>query len=525
MQTYTQGDLQVRSAVPIADIQKFDMKVDRNDHAVCQVEGTVPEKYAEDAVLQPLSGTSLMTGAGSRLLFAGQIREVQMTHEGSSYHVVLTGVSATQQLDLLRRNRSFQDISMTYGEVMQQVLAGTPGAKLWFHGADQAVQAPLYQIEETDWAFLKRLASRLHTVLVPSVYSAAACVHNGMPDGNIHRADSSTVCEQIRSDRQGRSICRRVRTSQNWEIGDKIEWESSRYTVSSKECRLEKGLLQFYYTLAGRAAFQTERYENPYLTGLMLPAAVLDVKEEQVKVKFDMDPVQPTESAYWYPWQPDMGNLAYCMPEKGERVYIHIGNAAGGGDRAVCGVRRNGKGNPELKNTHRYFTTKDKKRLYLEPDAMGFRDMKQKKLLEVKLSDAAGAGVTSHRSLTVMAKETIGLKGGSILFQAPKEVSLVKRAASPTVINMCNGFDTVGASDKVLMDGGRGDDFPVFCRSGEQDRQKDTFTDRRAAEKCVIGSTPVMELAGSLERQLEGCQVKRLGTGTIPAGKEDAGYE
>ena len=44
MQTYTQGDLQVRSAVPIADIQKFDMKVDRNDHAVCQVEGTVTEK-------------------------------------------------------------------------------------------------------------------------------------------------------------------------------------------------------------------------------------------------------------------------------------------------------------------------------------------------------------------------------------------------------------------------------------------------------------------------------------------------
>ena len=27
MQTYTQGDLQVRSAVPIADIQKFDMRL------------------------------------------------------------------------------------------------------------------------------------------------------------------------------------------------------------------------------------------------------------------------------------------------------------------------------------------------------------------------------------------------------------------------------------------------------------------------------------------------------------------
>ena len=89
-----------------------------------------------------------------------------------------------------------------------------------------------------------------------------------------------------------------MRTSQNWEIGDKVEWEGSRYTVSSKECRLEKGLLQFYYTLAGRAAFQIERYENPYLTGLMLPAAVLDVKEEQVKVKFDMDPAQPAVTGF-----------------------------------------------------------------------------------------------------------------------------------------------------------------------------------------------------------------------------------
>lgn len=48
-----------------------------------------------------------------------------------------------------------------------QVLADTPGAKLWFHGVDRTIRSPLYQIEETDWGFLKRLASRLHTVLVP----------------------------------------------------------------------------------------------------------------------------------------------------------------------------------------------------------------------------------------------------------------------------------------------------------------------------------------------------------------------
>lgn len=228
-----------------------------------------------------------------------------------------------------------------------------------------------------------------------------------------------------------------------------------------------------------------------------------------MKVRFDMDPAQQTKTAYWYPWEPEMGNLAYCMPEKGEQVYIHIGNASGGEDRAVCGVRRNGRGNPALKSTHRYFTTKDQKRLYLEPDVMGFRDLKQKKPLELKLSDEAGASVASHRSITLTAKDTIGLKGSNIVLQAPKEISLVKRAVSPTVINMCNGFDTVGAADRVTMGGGKGDQFPVFYQSEEQN---DTFTDRKAVEKCVIASTPAMELTDKLERQLEGCMVKRLET-------------
>ena len=281
------------------------------------------------------------------------------------------------------------------------------------------------------------------------------------------------------------------------------------------ECRLKKGLLQYRYTLESAGAFASEPYEHPYQAGMLLPASVLDVRDEQVKVGFDMDRQQPAEGAYWYPWQPDMGNLAYCMPEKGERVYIHISGAAGGGDRAVCGVRRNGAGNPGLQPSHRYFTTKDRKRLYMDPDAVGFRDLRQEKPLELRLSDASGADVASHRSITVSARGTIGLKGGSILFQAPKEISLVKRAASPTVINMCNGFDTIGGSDRVLTEGGGGDDFPVFHQRDGRAEAERIFADRSAAGKSVIGSTPVGALADSLARQLEGCQVKRIGRGGV----------
>lgn len=121
--------------------------------------------------------------------------------------------------------------------------------------------------------------------------------------------------------------------------------------------------------------------------------------------------------------------------------------------------------------------------------------------------------MVSHRTVTITAKETIGLKGGNILFKAPKELSLVKKAASPTVINMCNGFDTIGAADKVLMNGGGGDNFPLFHQPKEQSGEKCSFTDHKAVQKSIIGSTPVKELTSNIEKQLEGCQVKRLKAG------------
>lgn len=69
---------------------------------------------------------------------------------------------------------------------------------------------------------------------------------------------------------------------------------------------------KFFQSMAGTRL--TVRRNNR----ILLSAMVLDVKEEQIKVKFDVDKEQSIESAYWYPWEPDMGNLLYCMPAKGE---------------------------------------------------------------------------------------------------------------------------------------------------------------------------------------------------------------
>lgn len=504
MVALTQGDLQIQSVIPIMDIQHFHMGFFGNTHAFFQAEGIVSEENGDTDILQSLTDTFVKVNADNRLLFAGMFKEIRMTQEGRGYHLSLTGVSATEQVDYRRKSRSFQDMSMTYREVMEKILADTPGAKLQFHVEDQKIGSPVYQIEETDWEFIKRLAGRLNTIVVPSAYSMTADIHIGLPDGDSSRADTdSTVVERLWFDKRTGRICQRVRTDADWGVGDQISIEERKFFVLEKECLLEKGLLQFYYTLAGKEAAWAERYENLYMTGLLLPAKVLDIQEEQVRVKFDMDQEQTMENAFWYPWRPDMGNFAYCMPEKGESVYIHIGDASGDEDRAVCGIHRNGNGNAEMKNTHRYFTTQNKKRMYLTPDTLGFQDMKQKKPLQIELKDNTGTNIVSHRRLTVAAKDTVGLKGGSITLQAPKEISLVKRGLSPTVINMCNGFDSIGATNEVKTSGDGGTNFPVF----HEERPKEEKYELQGAEKSIIASTPSKKLPGDFGQKVRGIKV------------------
>lgn len=514
MPTLTQGDIQVESAIPIADIQDFRMEIQENTHAYAWIEGIVSDEEGEECFLQSMAGTRITVRVDNRILFAGMLKEAQMKQEGMGYHVSLTGVSFTELLDYQKKCRTFQDTSMSYQEVMEQILADVPDAKLHFHVGDEAIGMPLYQMEETDWAFIRRLAGRLNTGIVTSAHLAMPNIHIGILKGGKHETNSETVSKRIWYDKKSKSRCMYVRTGDNWEIGDKIDWENREFTVIGKECRLERGLLLFYYTLMEKALLKADTYENSYMTGLLLSATVLDVQEEQIKVKFDVDKEQSLESAYWYPWEPDMGNLTYCMPEKGERVYVQIEDALGNEVRAMCGVHRNGTGNPEMKHSHRYFTTKDWKRMYLTPDTIGFRDMKQKKTLQTELKDDTGASLISHCNFTIMAEDNVRLKGSNIMFQAPQEISLVKKALSPTVLNMCNGFDLIGAADKVVMEGGKEEEFPVF-HNEEQGKTKYVFNEPEKMAACIIGSTPAVELEDSLEYVLEGCQVKQLGRSSL----------
>ena len=94
----------------------------------------------------------------------------------------LKAVSHTWKMDIQKKSRSFQNVSMTYHDVAQ-IVAREYGAALIWNAQDRQLGHSLIQYKETDYQFMARLLSHLQEGITAGDFSAESCIHAGMRDG------------------------------------------------------------------------------------------------------------------------------------------------------------------------------------------------------------------------------------------------------------------------------------------------------------------------------------------------------
>jgi hypothetical protein len=522
MNAVTSGNLIINSILNINEVIEFEMNTKKNCHTLAKLKGYISEDIGVSPILQKLEGSSISVtgiyGDGNEIcppVFCGLINRVSIWQDGNGYTAEIEAVSPTDLLDREEKSRSFQNIDMTYKELVRHVLADTANTEVIFHIEDRKIGTPVYQYKETDWEFLKRIAGQLGTSLLPGGVSVKPVLYFGLPRGEFREGEEArkektwfdqsydTYDKERYHFSKSQFICHEISSYENWKVGDGITMrDNSNKVVLAKRCTLKQGLLVYTYTVGSPEAFGTARYDNAQMTGVSLAGTVLETKGECVRVSLDMDGAQNGQEVFWYPWLPETGNLMYCMPEIGERIWITFDDGDGNA-RASGSIRKNGTGNGEMADpSKRYLTTAKNKRMYLLPDCLGFVDLKQKVPLKVEIHDSLGANIESSKELTVLAKKGVWLKASRISFLAPQEISLVRRdLASPAVINLCNGFDSIGKFGKVKMERSGDVGFPAT-------ESTDTAKyDLNGAENAVLASTPCAAGSTELERQVTGTKV------------------
>lgn len=89
----TQGELKVKTAILLIEIQNFCMEIKKNSHAYAHITGEVPDEAGDSTLFQPLEQAEITIYAGEDILFSGKLKTVHIEQAGKGYIASLDGVS------------------------------------------------------------------------------------------------------------------------------------------------------------------------------------------------------------------------------------------------------------------------------------------------------------------------------------------------------------------------------------------------------------------------------------------------
>ena len=318
-------------------------------------------------------------------------------------------------------------------------------------------------------------------------------------------------------------ICYDVVTGTRLSLGDRVTYEGRELTVSRKKTELVRGEVIFTYRLAGSSYTWVPWEDNLDYTGMSFVGAIVGTQGEQVEVAFDID--QTAAGGNRYGFAPATGNLMYCMPQKGTKTSLYIGNGDEAQGIATGCIRTNGStcegtGSPEKKS----FRSEHGKGMDLYPQRMGLDGGETGK---ITFEDETGTTIESNGGLVLMAKEGIRLESMTgIAMQGMSDImALYAEGASSLCVN--GSVDMLGRLAGISASKYTGyppyDDAP---KEGEFDW--DGFTRNLAiglgvVAVCAIGAAISIATLGAgsiLAGAFIGAGIGALSTTAMKAGEE-----
>jgi len=179
---------------------------------------------------------------------------------------------------------------------------------------------------------------------------------------------------------------------------------------------MENAHLVFSYEAGSGKLYGQKPICNEFLRGRCLEGKVVRTKDELIKVQLDLDKKpKPESELYEFQWKPETGNLMYTMPEKDTVVSLYVGGFDEGDAIVINSLRKDDRKDTDEPN-NKYFTTADKKRMYLKEKEAGFsNDAKDEGDNYVKLKDIEEINFNTGKKIYVDAKKDVIIKSGNKL--------------------------------------------------------------------------------------------------------------
>jgi len=323
------GDLTVEDFNDLRiDVLKIEQEI--NEHAILTLTGIFESEEPEKLLRKIDVKKPIKVTKNGLPLFNGIVTHSIATEPRKVCHVEITALSHTFSMDIELKSKSFQDKAMPYDILVKEIVSQYPSGSHIDEITDGAViEKPIIQYEETDWIFLKRIASRFNTSLVPNVNGEGARFFLGLPN-----LDKGELVSYNYTQKKDFKLYRRlspetelspidcthfeVNTHEIYELGDKVTFKGMPLYVIKTVYEYENSVVHNRCVLSTKAGAGKLYVPNNNISGCSIFGEVLDTARDHLKIHLEIDESQDIGTAYWYPYASMYASSGetgwYCMP-------------------------------------------------------------------------------------------------------------------------------------------------------------------------------------------------------------------
>lgn len=438
-----------------------------NEHTRFYVRGVLKEGEEDSLISQQWDAQAVRLTESGKTLFCGVATDVGVVCESGVYYLEAEAVSWTILLDREEKKRSFQEKGRSYQSIVNQ-LAGEAGGTAKCVAPDKQIENLLLEYRETDWEFLKRLASHSNSVLVADPTKDTPAFSFGLADGKSYteetgKADFSvrkkvsryrklSQCQDI-SYQEEDAVEYTVRTEfAALEIGDQVTIKGKTLYVREARLRLKGSVFLCTCSATTKSGISAAKACHPYISGLTLDGKVLKAINDTVKVHLSIDPEQDEGKAYPFPYATGYSTEGhtgwYVMPEEGDTVQVIFPTEDENQAYAVQSIRQDDTektADPRVK----YLRTPDGKEVKLDreeilitaKDGVTLVRINEKTGVdvftdkEVKVISGGNITVSSGDNISMMSKNDFSIHAGkNLIVTAEDSISMTNKENNMTMV-------------------------------------------------------------------------------------------
>lgn len=426
----TYENLRMELPLQLKHIDSFKLEQKCNCHCIVVISGEVDSAEALNKVKQISTEDICSVYINQEIIFCGVITNLVLKQQAKDCSIEITMYDYSYFLDIQKKSRSFQDIKVSYIEIMEKVADGAEG-RIHAMGIENGYSnAPVVQFEETDWEFLIRMASILGSCILPDVRMARARLYIGQPIG--YTRECINYSYGIKKEIENKFYSYSIETEEVFEIGDKVNLQGQVLTVQTKTMELKQEKIVFSYLLHTEYK-QYPLLKNKTIKGNSLEGTVLEIVEDKVKIHLSIDQDQATDKAFPYlygtPYTAEGNTGWYFMPEIGQKVLLYFPTDTEQDAFARKEIESYENHNPYKENEEvQYWGISSETTWKAKKEEMTFQAEENE--VYIRMSENEGVNIISKTGIRIVAGKKLSIKSQTFTAYAKKRILLATKKSN-----------------------------------------------------------------------------------------------